>query len=285
MDAAVALIRIAGPSDDRIGALADLLRLKKDPEDDAATYAAMNSASWAVRRTGRPAAPAALKYPDVRDAAADALGPVGADPDAAVPALLALLKDEPDAGGVLPLAGALGHIGPAAASAIPALRETLRERGGAVGGWRPRRSAKSAAGRRGRAGRGAGEQGRRRFARRRSSGWAIWAAPRSAVEALKKAEKDDPQVEPQGRRRGAEEDHGDAPLCKPRTRASPHRQARASRIPCSALRADRERLLNEATTSPRPPPCRGRPARSLSDAPAAAYTAFIQRPMPVPCWL
>jgi len=133
--ACVALIHIAGPSEKRVGALADLLRLKKDPDDEAAVYAAMELGK--LGRQARSAVPqllAALKYPDVRYAAADALGPVGADPDKAVPALLAMLKDEPERGGRLAVAGALGALGPAAASAIPALRELLRDDGGS--GWR-----------------------------------------------------------------------------------------------------------------------------------------------------
>ena len=134
VDAAVALIHIAGPSEERVGALADLLRLKKDPADDAASYAAMELGR--LGRQGHSAAPqllAALKYPDVRYAAAEALGPVGADPDVAVPALITMLKNEEDRGGRPALAGALGNFGRAAATAIPALRESLRDDGS--GGW------------------------------------------------------------------------------------------------------------------------------------------------------
>ena len=134
VSACVALIHIAGPSEQRVGALADLLRLKKEPDDEAAVFAAMELAR--LGREAHPAAPqllAALKLPGVRYAAAEALGPVGADPDVAVPVLIALLKNEEDDGGRLAVARALGNFGPAAASALPALRETLRSVGG--GGW------------------------------------------------------------------------------------------------------------------------------------------------------
>jgi RNA polymerase sigma factor (sigma-70 family) len=135
--ACVALIHIAGPSEKRVGALADLLFLEKNGEDDAARYAADELSK--LGRQAHSAVPqimAALKYPNVRHAAANALGPVGADPDKAVPALLTMLKDEPDRAGRFAVAGALGAFGPAAASAVPILRKELRADGSSEDrGW------------------------------------------------------------------------------------------------------------------------------------------------------
>ena len=132
VSACVALIHIAGPSEQRVGALADLLRLKKEPDDEAAAFAARELAK--LGREAHSAAPqllAALKLPDVRGAAAEALGPVGADPDVAVPALIALLKDEENRGDRCAVAAGAGQFWA----------------GGRVGHPRP---ARDAAGRRGR---------------------------------------------------------------------------------------------------------------------------------------
>jgi RNA polymerase sigma factor (sigma-70 family) len=132
--ACVALIHVAGPSQERVGALADLLLLK-EPCDGAAGYAA--SELGKLGRQAKSAAPQlldALKHSDaqVRVNAADALGQIGADPKKAVPALIGLLKDDPEREVRRSVAGALGQLGSAAAPAIPALREALRGEGG---GW------------------------------------------------------------------------------------------------------------------------------------------------------
>ncbi|HKI36620.1 MAG TPA: HEAT repeat domain-containing protein, partial [Gemmataceae bacterium] len=132
--ARVALIHIAGASEERVSALADLLNLK-EPCDGAAAYAAVELGK--LGRKAKSAAPhllAALKHTDaqMRIDAAHALGRVGADPDKTLAALIGLLKDDPEREVRRNAAGALGEMGPAAASAIPALREALRGEGG---GW------------------------------------------------------------------------------------------------------------------------------------------------------
>jgi HEAT repeat protein len=130
----VALIHIAGPSQERVGALADLLRLR-EPCDGAAAYAAAELGK--LGRQAKSAAPQllnAFEHPDaqVRVNAADALGQVGADPKKAVPALIGLLKDDPEREVRRSAAGALGEWGAAAVAAVPALRKALRGEGG---GW------------------------------------------------------------------------------------------------------------------------------------------------------
>jgi HEAT repeat protein len=202
--ACVALIHIAGPSEKRIGALADFLLLKKKyPDDYAAGYAAGELGK--LGRQAHSAAPqllAALKYPDVRYAAAWALGPVGADPDKAVPALIAMLKDETDGLSRLSVVIALGDFGRAAASAVPAIREFLRsdEKGGT--------SAAEAIGKIGGpdAVPALVEALQNKDAQTR---WvaALWlgrlgGADASTIDALKKMQKDDPQ---EGNRRYAAE--------------------------------------------------------------------------------
>ncbi len=132
--ARVALIHIAGPSKERVRALADLLRLK-EPCDGAAGYAAAELGK--LGRQAKSAAPQlldAVKHTDahVRVEAAGALGRVGADREKVVAALIALLKDDPEREVRRSVAGALGEIGPAAAPAVPTLREALRGEGG---GW------------------------------------------------------------------------------------------------------------------------------------------------------
>ena len=193
--ACVALIHIAGSSDERIGALADFLRLK-EPCDGAAAYAAAELGQ--LGRQAKSAAPKlldALKHPDaqVRVYAADALSSVGADPDKAVAALTAMLKDDPEREARRSAAGALGAMGPAAASAIPALREALRGEGG--GWW----VAADAIGKIGGPDAVAAlvealaskDDDVRLTAIKRLGDLGGAAAP--AVEALKKAQKDDPR--------------------------------------------------------------------------------------------
>jgi HEAT repeat protein len=192
--ACVALIHIAGPSEKRVGALADLLLLGKNTEDHAAGYAA--SELGKLGRQAHSAAPqllAALKYPDVRYAAAYALGPVGADPDKAVPALLAMLKDETERERRRTLAGALGAMGPAAASAIPALREALRGEGG--GWWVAAEAIGKIGGPDAVPALVEALESKDDDVRSTAIQWLgnLGGAAASAVEALQKARKDDPQ--------------------------------------------------------------------------------------------
>lgn len=65
--------------------------------------------------------------PYTRNAAAYAIGGMGADAKPAVPALIEALKD-PEAAVRFPVCVALREIGPAAKDAIPALTETLDDR-------------------------------------------------------------------------------------------------------------------------------------------------------------
>jgi HEAT repeat protein len=134
-----------------------------------------------------------LKYLDVRYAAALALGPVGADPDKAVPALLAMLKDEPEGENKYIWAMALGAFGRAAAPAVPALRETLRGHGdrgwvtaeaiGKIGGPDAVPALVEAL------------QNKDEQVRGIAMQWLgkLGGADASTIEALKKAQKDDPQ--------------------------------------------------------------------------------------------
>ena len=120
--ARVALIHIAGPSKERISALADLLRLK-EPCDGAAAYAATELGK--LGRQAKSAAPQlldALKHDDVmvRLEAASTLAKVGADPEKAVATVLDLLKNDPHPGVRRSAAVVLGEWGPAAVSAVPA---------------------------------------------------------------------------------------------------------------------------------------------------------------------
>jgi HEAT repeat protein len=192
--ACVALIHIAGPSEKRVGALADLLLLEKNTEDHAAGYAASELGELGLQaHSAAPQLLTALKYPDVRYAAALALGPVGADPDKAVPALLAMLKDEPEGENKYIWAMALGAFGRAAAPAVPALRETLRGHGdrgwvtaeaiGKIGGPDAVPALVEAL------------QNKDEQVRGIAMQWLgkLGGADASTIEALKKAQKDDPQ--------------------------------------------------------------------------------------------
>jgi HEAT repeat protein len=193
--ASVALIHIAGASDERVGALADFLRLK-EPCDGAAHYAA-----WELGQFGRQvksAAPqllAALKHPDaqVRIYAAHALGSVGADPNKAVPALIGMLQDDPEREARRSAAGALGVMGPAAASAIPALREALRGDGG--GWWVAADAIGKIGGPDAVAALIAALANKDDDVRLAAIRWLgkLGGADASAIEALQKARKDDPQ--------------------------------------------------------------------------------------------
>jgi HEAT repeat protein len=138
--ARVALIHIAGASEERVGALANLLRLKDPHEGTAAYEGAAAYAASELSKLGRKAKSAvpqlleAVKHPDagVRASAAEALTQVGADPEKTVTVLTALLKDDRHRGVRGSAAVALGKMGPAAVSAVPLLRKAMRSEGG---GW------------------------------------------------------------------------------------------------------------------------------------------------------
>ena len=68
---------------------------------------------------------------DVRKAAAEALGKIGPDAKAIIPALIKLLRDD-DWGIRWTAARALGNIGPNAKTAIPALTEFLEDKDGFI---------------------------------------------------------------------------------------------------------------------------------------------------------
>jgi HEAT repeat protein len=194
--ARVALIHIAGASEERVAALAGLLRLN-DPRERPAAYAAAELGK--LGRKAKSAAPQlleAVKHPDaqVRINAASALGRVEPDPKKAVAALIALLKDDPEREVRRSAAAALGKMGPAAAPAIPLLRMALRDEGG--GWW----VAADAIGKIG--GSDAvsaliegleSKDGDIRLTSIRRLG-DLGGAAASAVKALKKASKDDPRA-------------------------------------------------------------------------------------------
>jgi HEAT repeat protein len=133
--ARIALIQIAGASEERVRALAAFLELK-EPCDGAAVYAAS-----ALGRLGPKANAAesqlltALKHTEhgVRIAAAHVLGEIGAKSPQAVTALIDLLKNDPEREARRSAAASLGNFGPAARAAIPALHSALK--GDAKGGW------------------------------------------------------------------------------------------------------------------------------------------------------
>ena len=111
-------------------------RLDFRPDDQGEnTNAALAPAASALGRIGLPAVPAlleALKDPEKKYGAIDALGDVGASAaDRSVPALIPLARD-PDSivrGGVV---SALGHMGPRAQDAVPALVDALNDESDSV---------------------------------------------------------------------------------------------------------------------------------------------------------
>jgi RNA polymerase sigma factor (sigma-70 family) len=138
--ARVALIHVAGASDERVRALGAFLELQ---DSQAATPAYEGAAAYAASELVRlgpkakAAAPqlfAALKHSDagVRIDAATALAAVGAHSKEAVAVVIELLKDHARTGVGRSAAAALGEFGPAAKPAIPALCEALNGEGG---GW------------------------------------------------------------------------------------------------------------------------------------------------------
>lgn len=141
--ARIALIRVAGPSQERVRALAAFLEMKDKVEGpkgsfqsakDAAVYAASALGGLGPKaRIAEPQLLAALKQPALRNTAAYALGQIGANSPEAVAALIDLLKNDPEREARRSAAAALGALGPAAKPAIPALRAALQ--GDGKGGW------------------------------------------------------------------------------------------------------------------------------------------------------
>jgi HEAT repeat protein len=143
--ARIALIRVAGVSDERVRALASFLEMKDDLKyegkdeksqsgKEGATYAA--SALGELGLKAKAAAPqlhAALKNPEVRGIAAHALAEIDANSLENITALIDLLKNDPHKEARRSAAASLGKIGPAAKAAIPELRAALQ--GDAKGGW------------------------------------------------------------------------------------------------------------------------------------------------------
>ena len=121
--ARIALIRVAGASEERVRALAAFLEMK-DERNETGKEAAMYAAS-ALGDMGPKAKAAvaqllvALKNPELQNNAAHALGQIGAHSPEAVAVLLDVLKNAPEKEARRSAAGALGAFGPAAKEAIP----------------------------------------------------------------------------------------------------------------------------------------------------------------------
>jgi HEAT repeat protein len=148
VSARVALIRIAGASEERVRALAAFLEPMKplrDPTDKGYEPDADLAPQFAASQLGElrekasaaiPQLLAALKHTDagVRVNAAAALGRVGAfNSPESIAALIDTLKNDLEREARRSAAGSLGEIGPKAKSAIPALRTALK--GDGKGGW------------------------------------------------------------------------------------------------------------------------------------------------------
>jgi HEAT repeat protein len=143
--ARVALIQVAGVSEERVRALAAFLELKNNLNDEltadehqarkeAAAYAASALGDLGPKaKSAEAQLLAALKNPGLRGTAAYALGQIGANSPEAVTALIELLKNDPEREVRRSAAGALGALGLAAKDAIPALRAALK--GDEKGGW------------------------------------------------------------------------------------------------------------------------------------------------------
>ena len=135
--ARIALIRVAGASDERVRALAAFLEMK-DEQNETGKEAAMYAAS-ALGELGPKAKAAvaqllvALKNPEIQNNAAHSLGQIGVHSPEAVTALMDVLKNAPEKEARRSAAGSLGAFGPAAKAAIPALSAALN--GDEKGGW------------------------------------------------------------------------------------------------------------------------------------------------------
>ena len=135
--ARIALIKVAGASEERVQALAAFLDVK-GPGDDAhvCSYAAAALGNLGPKaRAAEPRLLAALKHTraQVRIEAAHALGQVGANSPETIAALIDLLKHDPAREIRRSAARSLGAIGPKAKAAVPALRKALK--GDGQGGW------------------------------------------------------------------------------------------------------------------------------------------------------
>jgi HEAT repeat protein len=110
----------------KAGAGVDAL-LEALTDEDSSVGVAAAEALWRIRRHPAvlPALVAALEDPDswARSRAAEALGRMGADAEAAVPALVLALREEEGRAA----ADALRQLGPAAAAGVPALAAMLTE--------------------------------------------------------------------------------------------------------------------------------------------------------------
>jgi HEAT repeat protein len=143
--ARIALIRIAGVSDERVRALAAFLEMKDNLKDEAKgdkDQSRKEAAAYAASALGElgPKAKAAeaqllasLQNPEVRLTAARTLGEISSNSPEAVNTLIDVLKNDAAREARRSAAGALGAFGPAAKAAIPVLREAMK--GDAKGGW------------------------------------------------------------------------------------------------------------------------------------------------------
>jgi HEAT repeat protein len=142
----VALIRIAGASEERVQALAAFLEpmiyIDEPMAKGRKTGLDYESARFAASELGRlgitakaaePQLLAALKLPQLRSTAVHALGDIGANSPETITALIDILKKEPHREARRSAAWALGEIGPLAKAAIPALREAVK--GDGQRGW------------------------------------------------------------------------------------------------------------------------------------------------------
>jgi len=129
--ALVAIVRIAGPSNEIIDRIASRLASEKDTAAFAADMLA--DIGLPAKRT-EPALREALKRSEaqIRVNAAAALGRVGADSDATIEVLIDKLQHDEELEVRRSAAMALGDVGPKAKGAVPALRAALA---GGAGWW------------------------------------------------------------------------------------------------------------------------------------------------------
>ena len=119
----LALIHIQGVNPARLNAIAKHLQ---SGDHDSASYAATSLGDLsAAARDEEPALLAAMKHSDaqVRSNAADAIGKIGVDDDAAIEALIDRLQNDTEKEVRRNCAFSLGAIGPKARAALPALRD------------------------------------------------------------------------------------------------------------------------------------------------------------------
>ena len=137
--ARIALIQIAGPSEERVQALATFLEMKDEleagPRDEKRKSdfeQAANHAADALGEMGPKAQAAtpillvALKDPTMRHVAARTLGQIGSKSPEAIAVLIDILQNDSHYEHRRSAAADLGDFGPAAKDAIPVLREELQ---------------------------------------------------------------------------------------------------------------------------------------------------------------